>query len=138
MLLRILSGFGDFRRVVCGVHHRLSDFVHAVVVCRRDEAIREWRNWLREDPMVHPKRWLRPDLVPPAPFVQCEPHLTLGSSFVLADKASIDEEFRKAWLPYFCRSGQSLFLGLMSLLVFLPRLKILVFGLVGCWMLVLP
>ena len=35
---------------------------------RREEAIRGWRNWLREDPLVHPCRWLRPDLVPPAPF----------------------------------------------------------------------
>ena len=25
---------------------------------------------------------------------------------MLADPAKIDEEFRKAWLPYFCRSGQ--------------------------------
>ena len=24
----------------------------------------------------------------------------------LADPARIDEEFRKSWLPYFCRSGQ--------------------------------
>ena len=55
--------------------------------------------------MVHPHRWLRPDLVLPAPFLQCEPHLTLGGSGVLADPAWIDEEFRKAWLPYFCRSG---------------------------------
>ena len=56
--------------------------------------------------MVHPKKWLRPDLVLPAPFLQCVPHLTLGGSGVLADPARIDEEFRKAWLPYFCRSGQ--------------------------------
>ena len=56
--------------------------------------------------MVHPCRWLWPDLVPPAPFLQCEPHLTPGGSGVLADPAKIDEEFRKAWLPYFCRSGQ--------------------------------
>ena len=56
--------------------------------------------------MVHPKRWLRPDLVPPAPFLQCQPHLTPGGSGVLADPARIDEEFGKAWLPYFCRSGQ--------------------------------
>ena len=55
--------------------------------------------------MVHPSRWLRPDLVPPAPFLQCEPHVTPGSG-VLADPARIDEEFRKACLPYFCRSGQ--------------------------------
>ena len=56
--------------------------------------------------MIHPYKWLRPDLVPPAPFLQCEPHLTPGGSGVLADPARIDEEFRKAWLPYFCRSGQ--------------------------------
>ena len=99
-------GLGDFLRVVSDVHRRLSDFLDAVVVHRRDDAIRGWRSWVREDPMVHPKRWLRPDLVPPAPFLQCEPHLTSGGSGVLADPARIDEEFRKAWLPYFCRSGQ--------------------------------
>ena len=95
-----------FYRVVSDVHHRLSDVIHAVVVHRRDEAIRVWRNWIRDDPMVHPKRWLRPDLVAPAPILQCKPHLTPGGSGVLADPARIDEEFRKAWLPYFCRSGQ--------------------------------
>ena len=99
-------GVGDFHRVVSGIHHRLSDFIHSVVVHRRDEPIRGWRNWLREEPSVHPYKWLRPDLVPPAPFLQCEPHLTPGGSGVLADPAGIDEEFRKAWLPYFCRSGQ--------------------------------
>ena len=99
-------GIGDFDQEVSFVHHRLSNFIHSVVVHRRDEAIRGWRNWIREDPMVHPHRWLRPDLVPPAPFLQCEPHLTPGGSGVLADPAGIDEEFRKAWLPYFCRSGQ--------------------------------
>ena len=26
--------------------------------------------------------------------------------FLLSDPSRIDEEFRKAWLPYFCRSGQ--------------------------------
>ena len=63
-------GLGDFFHVVCDVHRRLSDFIHAVVVHRRDEAIRGWRNWVREDPLVHPYEWLRPDLVPPAPFLQ--------------------------------------------------------------------
>ena len=63
-------------------------------------------NWVREDPLVHPCKWLRPDLVPPAPFLQYEPHLSPGGSGVLSDPARIDEEFRKAWLPYFCRSGQ--------------------------------
>ena len=56
--------------------------------------------------MMHPYKWLRPDLVPPAPFLQCKPHLTPGGFGVLADPDRIDEEFRKAWLPYFCRSGQ--------------------------------
>ena len=50
--------------------------------------------------------WLRPGLVPPAPFLQCEPHLLPGVSGVLSDPSRIDEEFRKALLPYFCRSGQ--------------------------------
>ena len=100
-------GIGAFDHAVSDVHHhRLSDFIHAVVVHRRDEAIREWRNWIREDPLVHPYRWLCPDLIPPAPFLQCKPHLTPGGSGVLADPAGIDEEIRMAWLPYFCRSGQ--------------------------------
>ena len=99
-------GIGAFYHAASGIHRRLSDFIHAVVVCRRDEAVREWRNWIREDPMVHPYRWLRPDFVPLAPFLQCKPHLTPGGSGVLADPAKIDEEFRKVWLPYFCRSGQ--------------------------------
>ena len=50
---------GAFYRAASDVHRRLSDFIHAVVVHRRDEAIREWRNWIGEDPMVHPSRWLR-------------------------------------------------------------------------------
>ena len=58
------------------LHCRLSDFNHRIVVHRRDEAIRGWRNWLREDPLVRPNKWLTPDLVPPAPFLQCEPDLT--------------------------------------------------------------
>ena len=99
-------GIGVFHRVVSGLHRRLREFIHSVVVHRRDDAIREWPNWIREDPLTHPNKWLRPDLVPPAPFLQCKPHLTPGGCGVLADPARIDEEFRKTWLPYFCRSGQ--------------------------------
>ena len=99
------SGLGDFHRIVSGVHHRLSDFIHGVVVHRQDEAIREWRKWLREDPFVHPNKWLWPDLVPLLHFFS-EPHLSPSGSGVLADLARIDEELRKAWLPFFCRSGQ--------------------------------
>ena len=56
--------------------------------------------------MVHPYRWLPPDSVSLSPFLQCEHYLAPDGSGVLADPAKIDEEFRKAWLPYFCRSGQ--------------------------------
>ena len=80
---------GAFFHAASDVHRRLSDFIHQVVVHRRDEAIRGWRNWIREDPSVHPYRWLRPDLVPPAPFLQCEPCLTPGGSGVLSDPARI-------------------------------------------------
>ena len=76
-------GIGDFHRVVSDVHHRLKLFIHEVVVHRRDEAIRKWRNWLSEDPLVHPYKWLRPELVPPAAFLQCKPRLTPGGSGVL-------------------------------------------------------
>ena len=99
-------GIGAFHHAVSDVHRRLSDFIHQVVVHRRDEAVRVWRNWIQEDPLVHPCKWLRPDLVLPAPFLQCKPHLTPDGSGVISDPARIDEEFRKAWLPYFCRSGQ--------------------------------
>ena len=40
-------GVGEFYRAVSDVHRRLSDFIHAIVVHRRDEAVRVWRNWLR-------------------------------------------------------------------------------------------
>ena len=80
-------GVGEFHRVVSDVHRLLSDFIHQVVVHRRDEAIRVWRDWIREDPLVHPYRWLRADLVPPAPFRQCKPHFTPDGSGVLSDPA---------------------------------------------------
>ena len=99
-------GIGAFFDIASDVHGRLSNFIQQVVVHRRDAALRGWRNWIREDPLVHPYRWLRPDLVPPAPFLQCDPGLTPDGSGVLSDPNQIDAEFRKAWLPYFCRSGQ--------------------------------
>ena len=94
------QGIGAFFGLASDVHRRLSDFIHQVVIHRRDAAIRGWRNWVREDPLVHPYQWLRPDLLPPAPFLQCEPHLSLGGSGVLSDPNQVDAEFRKACLPY--------------------------------------
>ena len=101
-----VCGFCESRRIVAELHGRVSAFVRGLVAYRRNVGITAWRNWLREDPLVHPYRWLRADLVPPSPFLQCSRALTPGGSGVLADPARIDEEFRKAWLPYFCRSGQ--------------------------------
>ena len=43
-------GIGVFFDAAAGVHRRLCEFIHQVVVTRRDEAIRGWRNWVREDP----------------------------------------------------------------------------------------
>ena len=54
-------------------------FIHRIVVHRGDEAIRGWQNRLREDPLVRPYRWLRSDLVPPAPFLT----VVRGSSLIL-------------------------------------------------------
>ena len=71
------------------------------MVHRRDEAVRGWRCWIRED-LVRPYNRLRPDVVLLARFLHCKPHFTPG---VFADPARIDEEFRKAWLPSFYRSG---------------------------------
>ena len=44
------TGLGEFHHIVGGVHRMLCDFTQRVVVHRGDEAIRGWRNWLREDP----------------------------------------------------------------------------------------
>ena len=96
----MLSGSAGFSSQAFGF------FVHGVVVHRPEDAIRGLRGWLRGDPFVHPYKWLRPELVPPAPFLQCDPALTPGGSGVLADPLGIDEEFQKAWFPYFCRSGR--------------------------------
>ena len=61
-LMRVQDGCLE---VVGGLHERLSDFIQS---CCREEAVRGWRNWLREELLDRPYRWLRPDLVPPAPF----------------------------------------------------------------------
>ena len=93
------GGLGWFHEVVEMLHGRLSEFIHRVVVLRRDEAVRSWSDWLRDDPLVRP--YLRPDLVPPAPFLQCEPGLTPGGSGVLANPARIDEELPKGLASLF-------------------------------------
>ena len=72
-----LSSFCDHVRVLCDV---VVDFLHKVVVYRGDVVVRGWRSWVLEDGKVHPYRWLRPDLVAPAPFLCCDPGLTVDGS----------------------------------------------------------
>ena len=45
----------------------LNGFLRQVVVSRRDDGIRQWNRWLREDLSSRPYVWLRPDFVPPSP-----------------------------------------------------------------------
>ena len=44
------GGLGVWLQVVEGLHRRLSDFIHRVVVHRREEALRVWRNWFEGSP----------------------------------------------------------------------------------------
>ena len=89
---------------VAGLHLGLDKFLQSVVRHRKERAVHGWRGWILEDPLARPYRWLRPDLVPPSPFLQCDPGETAGGSGVSADPALIDAKFREAWMPYFCRS----------------------------------
>ena len=50
----------------------LNGFLREVVVSRRDDGIREWTRWLREDLSSRPYVWLRPDFLPPSPFLVCQ------------------------------------------------------------------
>ena len=48
--------------------------------------------------------WLRPDYVPLAPFLVVKDS-EQETYRILVEPHLIDAEFRKAWLPFFCRSG---------------------------------
>ena len=62
----------------------LNDFLKQIVVSRRDIGIRKWVNWLREDLSSRPYAWLRPDFVPPSPFLVVKGPQT-GSSRILVE-----------------------------------------------------
>ena len=91
---------------VADLHHGLSCFLQDLVRSRRDRALLGWKAWILEDLSSHPYRWLRPDLVPPSPFLQCDPRDTVDGSGAIADPALIDAKFREAWMPYFSRSSR--------------------------------
>ena len=106
--LAISPGMGlpVFGACVKPLYDSVVAFIHRVVVHRKDVAVRNWRTWVLEDLQVHLYRWLRSDLVAPAPFLSCDPGITEDGSGILSDPGRIDEQFRKAWLPFFCRAGR--------------------------------
>ena len=59
----------------------LNDFTRQVVVSRRESGIRKWTRWLREGLGARPYAWLRPDFVPPSPFLVVKDPLTQTSRF---------------------------------------------------------
>ncbi len=100
------AGLPEFGAGVDAAIACITEFVQRVDVHRKDFAIRVWRSWVLEDPLVHPYKWLRPDLIPPAPFLSCDPRDTVDGSGVLVKPQVFDEQFRKAWMPFFCRGNE--------------------------------
>ena len=82
----------------------LNDFTEQVVVSRRETGFRKWTSCLGEDLGSRPSSWLRPDFAPPSPFFVIKDPQT-QSSRILVKPHLTDAEFRKAWMPFFCRSG---------------------------------
>ena len=82
----------------------LNDFTRQVVVSQKDAGLHEWANGLRKDLGSRPYAWLRPDFAPPSPFLVIKDTQT-RTSRILVEPHQIDAEFRKAWMPFFCRSG---------------------------------
>ena len=81
----------------------LDEFISQVNSARGDAAILSWKMWLREGLSSRHYQWLRADLVPPAPYLVCDPLQTPGGSGILVQPALIDAQFRKAWMPFFRR-----------------------------------
>ena len=78
----------------------LNLFVSWVVIAKREAALMSWKRWLVEDLTSRPLRWLRPDLVPLAPYLVCPPDQTPGGTGVLVQPILIDAQFRKSWMPF--------------------------------------
>ena len=99
-------GLGDFYRAVCDVHRRLGDFLIRLMFIVGMRLLGGGGIGLGTI------LWF----IRIGGFAQIWFSLLLFSSVisilhlvvfgVLADPTRIDEQFRKAWLPHFCRSGQ--------------------------------
>ena len=71
----------------------------------RDSVLHRWASCLREDLASGPYVRLRPDFVPPSPFLVVKDDVAKTSQ-VLVEPHLIEAQFRKAWMPFFCRSGR--------------------------------
>ena len=105
-LLTLSPSLHRFYKWVFDSPESLNLFVSQVVIARREAALLSWKRWLGEDLSSRPYRWLRPDLLSPAPNLVCPRSQTPGGSGVLAQPALIDAHFRKAWMPFFRRGGR--------------------------------
>ena len=83
----------------------LNEFVLKVVRHRQASRSIAWTNWIREDLASRPYKWLRPEFVPPAPYLVCKPQDSPNGSGILVQPALIDAHFRKARMSYFRREG---------------------------------
>ena len=92
---------GFYKWVFFDAMDLLKDFTKQVVVSRRETGIRKWTRWPREDLGARPYSWLRPDFVPPSPFLVIERILLTYASRILVEPHLIDAEFREAWMSFF-------------------------------------
>ena len=72
----------DFESVVGAGLGRLVTLFIRLWLRRENVAVASWKRWILEDPLVHPYKWVRPDMVPPAPFLQSGGDLAPGGSRV--------------------------------------------------------
>ena len=98
------GGLGDYHAWVVALYNRVVNYIRNIVIHRRDHNIKAWRAWVLEDRSSHPYRWLRPDLVPPAPILSVRD--SSGNNVFHTDPWQIDGELRKAWMPFFCRADR--------------------------------
>ena len=105
---------GLFKVHITDLFARLEEFLHQVVVGRRDAAVRGWRSWIREEPGSRFYKWSRPDLVPPSPSLCCDPSITAGGSGILTFLCESANNFRMPGSHTFA-GEKGLLLMLMSL-----------------------
>ena len=100
----VFTDLNGFYKSVFDALGLLNDFVKHEVFDRRGAGLRRWATSLREDLGARPCAWLRPDFVPPFSFLVPNDPVS-HTSRILVEPHLVDAEFRKAWMPFFYRSG---------------------------------